>query len=315
MFMLVHFWGTRGSLPASLNAEKVRQKIINALKVAQGKIFANDSALERFLDRELPFAVRGTYGGNSSCVEIRGGDEYILCDAGTGLRDFGQSAAGTRGVYNIFLSHLHGDHIQGFPFFTPAYTPGNRINIYSYDPGMEQALVAQQGPPFFPVPFHAMGAEIAFHPLEQDTVYQIAGCKVRGMRQQHPGGSYGYRFEKDGRSVIYSTDSEHKRDAENPVYAYLDFIRETDLLIFDAQYTLFDAIGDKENWGHANNILAVELAVEGMVKHLCLFHHEHTYDDDIFDELLEDTRTYLKILSEESTLEITMAYDGLEIKI
>jgi phosphoribosyl 1,2-cyclic phosphodiesterase len=313
--MRVHFWGTRGSLPSSLNAEKVREKIIKALKAAQGKIFANDSALEQFVDRELPFAVRGAYGGNSSCVEIRGGDEYLLCDAGTGLRDFGQSADGARGVYNILLSHLHWDHIQGFPFFTPAYIPGNRINVYSYNHGMEQAFVLQQGPPFFPVPLHALGAEIAFHPLEHDKVYQIAGFKVRGMKQHHPGGSYGYRFEKDGRSVTYSTDAEHKKDAGNPAYAYLDFIRETDLLIFDAQYTLLDAIGDKENWGHSNNILAVELAIEGMVKHLCLFHHEHTYDDDVFDELLEDTRTYLRILAETSTLEITMACDGLEIEV
>ncbi|MEI7636687.1 MAG: MBL fold metallo-hydrolase [Syntrophus sp. (in: bacteria)] len=313
--MLVHFWGTRGSLPSSLNAEKVRQKIIKALKAAQGKNFENDSDLERYVDGELPFAVRGTYGGNSSCVEIRGGNEYILCDAGTGLRDFGQSVANTRGVYNIFLSHLHWDHIQGFPFFTPAYIPGNLIKIYGVHSGMEQALIAQQSPPFFPAPFHAMRAEITFHPMEHDVVYEIAGFKVRGMIQQHPGDSYGYRFEKDGQSVVYSTDSEHKKDAENPAYAYLDFIRETDLLIFDAQYTLLDAIGDKENWGHSNNILAVELAVEGMVKRLCLFHHEHTNDDDLFDELLEDTHTYLMILSETNTLEITMAYDGLEIKV
>ncbi|MFA5180935.1 MAG: MBL fold metallo-hydrolase [Syntrophales bacterium] len=313
--MLVHFWGTRGSLPSPLNAEKVRQKIIKALKAAQGKTFENDSALERFVDLELPFAVRGTYGGNSSCVEIRGGDEYILCDAGTGLRDFGQAAANTRGVFNIFLSHLHWDHLQGFPFFTPAYIPGNRINIYGCNPEMEQAFVTQQSPPFFPVPFHSMRAEIAFHPLQQDVAYEIAGFKVRAMVQHHPGDSYGYRFEKDGQSVVYSTDSEHKKDAENPVYPYLDFIRATDLLIFDAQYTLLDAIGDKENWGHSNNILAVELAVEGMAKHLCLFHHEHTYGDDVFDELLEDTRTYMRILAETSTLEITMAYDGLEIEV
>ncbi len=313
--MLVHFWGTRGSLPSSLSAEKVRQKIIKALKAAQGKTFENDSALEEFVDRELPFAVRGAYGGNSACVEIRGGDEYILCDAGTGLRDFGQSAANTRGVYNVFLSHLHWDHLQGFPFFAPAYIPGNRIKVYGCNPGMEQAFVVQQGPPFFPVPFNAMRAEITFHPLQHDVVYEIAGVKVRGTKQHHPGDSYGYRFEKDGQSVVYSTDSEHKKGSESPFYEYLDFIRETDLLIFDAQYTLLDAIGDKENWGHSNNILAVELAVEGMVKRLCLFHHEHTYGDDVFDELLEDTRTYLRILSETSTLEITMAYDGLEIEI
>ncbi len=313
--MRVHFWGTRGSLPTSLNAGKVRAKIIRALKAAQGKSFANEEEIAAFVDGELPFSIRGSYGGNSSCIEIRGGEEYILCDAGTGLRDFGQTVGGVRGVYHLFLSHLHWDHLQGFPFFTPAYIPGNRIKIYGIHAGLEQAFTTQQSQPFFPVPFQAMRAEISFHPLQHGEIYEIAGFEVQGIRQHHPGDSYGYRFAKNGKNVVYSTDSEHKKDAESPTYAYLDFIRETDLLIFDAQYTLLDAIGDKEDWGHSSNVIGVEMAVEGQAKRLCLFHHEHTYDDEVFDELLEDTRTYLKILSETSPLEIYLAYDGLEIEI
>lgn len=313
--MRVHFWGTRGSLPTSLNAAQVRGKIIAALKAARGRTLADEEEMAAFVDRELPFAVRGTYGGNSSCIEIRGGEEYVLCDAGTGLRDFGQTAGASRGVYHLFLSHLHWDHLQGFPFFTPAYIPGNEIRIYGFHPGMEAAFTDQQRPPFFPVPLAAMRAAISFHPLKTDKTYEIAGFQVRGTQQHHPGDSYGYRFAKDGKSVVYSTDSEHKEDAGNPHYAYLDFIRDTDLLIFDAQYTLLDAISDKENWGHSSNVMAVEMAVEGRVKSLCLFHHEHTYNDEAFDELLEDTRTYLHIHSEASPLEIFLAYDGLEIEI
>jgi phosphoribosyl 1,2-cyclic phosphodiesterase len=313
--MLVHFWGTRGSLPASLNAEKVRQKIIKALQAARNKNLGDDRALEEFVDRELPFAVRGTYGGNSSCVEIRGGGECIICDAGTGIRDFGQGAINTPHIYNIFLSHLHWDHLQGFPFFAPAYIPGNRIRIFGCNPGLPEAIATQQESPFFPVPLSAMKAEISFHNLNPGAAYEIGGFRVQAIMQNHPGSSYGFRFEREGRSIIYSTDSEHKKEAEHPLYAFLDFIKETDLLIFDAQYTLLDAIGDKENWGHSNNILAVELAVKAGVKRLCLFHHEHTYDDEVFDELLADTRTYLGILSETSPLKVLMAYDGLEIEI
>jgi len=313
--MRVHFWGTRGSLPASLNAARVRAKIIGALRAAQGKVFGDDRELAAFVDRELPFSIRGSYGGNSSCIEIRGGEDYVICDAGTGLRDFGNSLAGARGVFHIFISHLHWDHIQGFPFFTPAYIPGNRIKIYGFHPGLEAAFATQQSPPFFPIPLPAMRAEISFHPLRVDEIYEFAGFQVRGARQHHPGDSYGYRFTKNGRSVVYSTDSEHKKEAECSNYAYLDFIRDTDLLIFDAQYTLLDAIGDKEDWGHSSNVIGVEMAVEAGVKRLCLFHHEHTYDDETFDELLADTRTYLKIQSETSAMEICLAYDGLEIGI
>ncbi|MBP8980244.1 MAG: MBL fold metallo-hydrolase [Syntrophobacterales bacterium] len=313
--MRVHFWGTRGSLPTALNAAQVRGKIIGALKAARGRTLIDEEEIAAFVDRELPFAIRGTYGGNSSCIEIRGGNGHVLCDAGTGLRDFGQTVNTSPGVYHLFLSHLHWDHLQGFPFFTPAYIPGNHVRIYSFHPDMEGAFTTQQRPPFFPVPLAAMRAEISFHPLEEGETYEIAGFQVRGTKQHHPGDSYGYRFAKDGKSVVYSTDSEHKKDAENPHYPYLDFIRETDLLIFDAQYTLLDAISDKENWGHSSNVVAVEMAVEGRVKRLCLFHHEHTYDDAMFDELLEDTRTYLRIHAETSRLEILLAYDGLEIEI
>ena len=320
--MKIHFWGTRGSLPAATAGPLIEVKLFRALKASRSHILADDAAIRAFIGN-LPFAIRGSYGGNTSCVEIKGQQEYVLCDAGTGLRDFGNHFMGTvygkrddsSGVFHLFISHLHWDHIQGFPFFTPAYMPGHQVRIYGFHPDLEQAFVNQQSPPSFPVPLKAMRADISFHILAPGQTYAIAGMSVTGIRQNHPGDSYGYCFVKDGKKVVYSTDAEHKEDADNEDYAFIGFFRDADLLIFDAQYNLWDAIDTKENWGHSSNLLGVELAVRSGARRLCLFHSEHTYDDDALEQFLEDAREYLRIYDESSPLEIHLAYDGLEIEI
>ena len=321
--MQVHFWGTRGSLPTSITTKIIEAKIFKAIQAAQAYKLETDEAIITFIRNELPFSVRESYGGNTSCVEIADQTEYIICDAGTGLRDFGNHYMKTKmsgqanlpNVFNIFLSHLHWDHIQGFPFFTPAFIPGNRINVYGCHEDLEQTFVHQQHEPCFPVPLQAMRADISFHVLEPDKIYDIADVKVTGIKQHHPGDSYGYCFLKDGRKVVYSTDSEHNEDARDDHYRFIEFFENADLLIFDAQYSFLDAIDAKENWGHSSNLLGVELALRAGVKRLCLFHHEHTLDDEALDQFLNDTRKYLKIMDGSSNLEIHLAYDDLTLEL
>ena len=321
--MHVYFWGTRGSLPASTTFRMIRAKVFDALKTARSRRLETDEAIDAFIDSTLPFSARGGYGGNTSCVELGGQDEYVLCDAGTGLRDFGNSLMksgrlnqpGSSRVFHLFVSHLHWDHIQGFPFFTPAYIPGNRIIIYGCHAELERAFVNQQEARHFPIPLKAMRAEIEFRTLEPERAYDIAGLTVTGILQNHPGDSYGYRFVREGKKVVYSTDAEHKQEAEAQDYVFLPFFREADLLVFDAQYTLLDAIDAKADWGHSSNILGVELAVRAGVKRLCLFHSEHAHDDPTLDQFLETTQGYLKIYAGDHPLRIDLAYDGLEIEV
>lgn len=321
--MQVYFWGARGSLPAPITAGSIETKILKAIKASRFRDLETDQAIIDFIRMELPFAVKASYGGNTSCIEIRGQEEYVLCDAGTGLRDFGNhymKGASEREknlpkVFHIFISHLHWDHIQGFPFFTPAYIPGYRIHIYGYHAELEKSFISQQNEPFFPVPLKAMRADISFHVLEPDNVYEIAGMNVTGIKQNHPGDSYGYCFSRAGLKVVYSTDSEHEENWEDGNYKFLSFFNHADLLIFDAQYGLLTSIDAKKNWGHSSNLLGVELAVRAGVKRLCLFHTEHTSDDDELDKYLEDTRKYLNIHDGSSQLAIYLAYDGLEIDL
>ena len=319
--MLVRFWGTRGSLPTPLGHAAVRDKVKAALAAANGRRFDSEAALEAFIDRELPFSVRSTFGGDTSCVElVAGGEDHVLCDLGSGARAFGNALLARHGParkhrFHVFMSHLHWDHIMGFPFFTPAYIPGNEIRIYGCHRAMRDAFRQQQSEPCFPVDFRALGAAIEFIELEPGRPYEINGLSVRTILQNHAGDSYGYRFEKDGKTIVYSTDAEHKYGALDDSYPFVGFFRDADLLVFDAMYALADAISVKEDWGHASNIVGVELAHQAGAKHLVMFHHEPIYSDATLDKVLAETQRYEEISRSGAKLTVSTAYDGLEIEV
>jgi phosphoribosyl 1,2-cyclic phosphodiesterase len=317
----VRFWGTRGSLPVSLTAADVRQKVVAAVAAAVGRTLATPEAVQAFVDRELDFAVTGTFGGNTACVELETGtDEYLLCDLGSGARVFGNAALARHGpgvprTYHVFMSHLHWDHIMGFPFFGPAYLPGNRIRIHGCHEDLEAAFRRQHGAPSFPVDFDRLGATVEFVRLEPGRDYEVAGHRVRAMRQRHSGDSYAWRFERAGRVVVYSTDSEHKLDDRAETDAFVAFFRGADLVIFDAMYSLADAVSVKEDWGHSSNIVGVELCHLAGVRHLVLFHHEPVNGDAALVALLRETRRFEEIARGPHRLEVTAAHDGLEIAL
>lgn len=319
--MRVRFWGTRGSLPTALPGVEVEAKIARALVKASGASFADEAEARAFL-AELPFPERATYGGNSSCVQIEPSaaqDEYLLCDLGSGLRAFSQSqieAGHTTGkTYNFLVSHVHWDHIMGFPFFVPAFIPGNTVRLYGCHEVLEQAIRNQQAQPSFPVPLSVMSANIEFIVLEPDRDYEIAGCTVRATLQEHSGDSFGYRVEREGKSVIYSTDAEHKLESEADTARYVDFISNADLVIFDSMYSLADAISIKEDWGHSSNIVGVDLCHRGKVKRYCMFHHEPIYSDADIERVLGETIRYEQLMREDNPLEVLSAFDGMELDI
>lgn len=327
--MKVHFWGTRGSLPTSLTAEVIREKVKRAVIAALQQVESEDE-IDLFLDQKLPFSVTRTYGCNTSCVEISNDtEEYILLDAGTGIRDFANAYmragnASKQSVFHIFMTHLHWDHVQGFPFFVPAFIPGNKIIFHGYHEDIEKVIRHQMDAPTFPVPFDALGADIEFDIQPPLTPFEVAGFKITTIEQNHPGISYGYRFEKGGKVVVYSTDSEHKEDAYEEGYRFIDFFMDADVLIFDAQYTLADATFTKANWGHSSNVMGVELAARARVKRLCMFHNEPVANDAELDEFLFNSRMYSEIYHSESEEsengkrypeQISLAYDSLEIEL
>jgi len=317
--MSVHFWGTRGSLPAPLTLQQLRNKLVSALVAGAGMNLDTIERANSFVE-SLPFHIGGTYGGSTSCVELSANENnVVLLDMGSGARLAGQEAlrrlAGRPGEFHIFMSHLHWDHIMGFPFFTPAYIPGQRIHIYGCHDQMENAFRRQQAEPSFPVDLSKMASNIYFVRIEPGRVHNIAGYQVSAKLQQHPGDAYGYRFEKNGKCVVYSTDAEHKPENNQDAAAFVEFYRDADLVIFDAMYSLADSVSVKEDWGHSSNVAGVELCQQARVKRLALVHHDPANDDATLERLCHDALRLEEITRQGSRLEVLAAYDGLEIQL
>jgi anti-anti-sigma factor len=316
------FWGTRGSLPSPLDAFSVRAKIANALVKVAGKAISDDVKAQRFIDEELTFAEWGTFGGNSACIEIQTGvSEYLLCDLGSGARAFGLSALDRNGgpaeaaSYNVLMSHLHWDHIMGFPFLVPAYIPGNHIRIFGCHAGLEEAFRRQQKAPGFPVEFDKLGARTEFIRLSPGCTSEICGFKVTPKAQIHGNDSYGYRIEKEGKVIVYSTDSEHKVDNQEEMDAFVEFFRDADVVLFDAQYSLADAVSLKADWGHSSNVVGVELCLRAGARHLVMLHHDPMLDDFRLEAIQGETRRLAELIGGGRALRVTSAYDGLVLTI
>lgn len=315
----VRFWGTRGSLPTPLSLQQLRQKMASALVAGAGLNLDTLDKARNFVDG-LPFRTGGTYGGNSSCVELSAADDnVVLLDMGSGARLAGHEAlrrlAGRPGEFHVFMSHVHWDHIMGFPFFVPAYVPGQRVRIYGCHEQLEHAFRRQQAEPSFPVDFSKLGANIEFVVLEPERSYEIAGYRVTARLQLHGGDSYGYRFERSGKVVVYSTDAEHKPGHAEDVRGFVELFRDADLVIFDAMYSLADSVSIREDWGHSSNVVGVELCQQAGARRLALFHHEPVNDDAAIDRLCHEAQRLEEITRLGERLEILAAYDGLEIDL
>jgi phosphoribosyl 1,2-cyclic phosphodiesterase len=319
--MKVTFWGTRGSIPAALSAAAVRDKIEVALIRAEGRNLGTPEEARAFVEHELSFPESSTYGGNSSCVQIEtGGPEYLVCDMGSGARELAVQLVARHGpgsprTYHVLMSHVHWDHIMGFPFFIPAYVAGNHIRIYGCHAALEQAFRAQNSAPSFPVEFTALRATIEFVTLVPDRTHEICGFAVTPIKQRHGGDSYGYRLEKDGKAIVYSTDSEHKLDDPAGLERFVAFFRDADLVIFDAMYSLADSVSVKADWGHSSNVVGLELCQHAHARHLVLFHHEPVYDDHRIHQIFQETIRLEEITRRDHPVKISAAYDGLVIDV
>jgi phosphoribosyl 1,2-cyclic phosphodiesterase len=222
------------------------------------------------------------YGGNTSCVEVRAGGKLVIFDAGTGIRSLG-AALLQEGISEgvLLFSHTHWDHINGFPFFGPAYSGDHSFKIWAghltgKGGGIREALSGQMSQPVFPVPIEIMHARMQFQDFKAGESFDIDGVKVRTAPLNHPNGATGYRLEHGGRSMCYLTDTEHVigRPDEN----ILHLIDGADLVIYDSTYT-DDEFPKRISWGHSTWQEAVRLCRRANVKKLAIFHHDPDHDD------------------------------------
>lgn len=233
------------------------------------------------------------YGGNTSCVEVRSGDDIIILDAGSGLRALGRAllAEFKNQPLNLtlLLTHTHWDHIQGLPFFAPIYDPHCQLRILGGEgarKGLVNALTGQMESTYFPVPFAKLPSNIEIEELK-DFNLNIGSVCVRAQRANHPGLCVGYRlFSPDG-LVAFFPDAESRQGGDNR--EMIEFLRDVDVLILDSQY---DSAEYKKHigWGHGCVDDSVALAVRAGVKQLCLFHHDPDHDDKRIDAFVKHAR-------------------------
>ena len=282
-----------------------------------------------------PATVR--YGGNTSCVELRADDEIIVLDAGSGIRLLGHALEKEFGsqpiALTLLITHVHWDHIQGFPFFVPAYNDKNEVRILGYneaDTGLKEILKGQMATPFFPVELYDLPGKIDIQRL-QSMEFNIGKVRVRAKMMNHPGVCVGYRLFTSNGSVAYLPDNEPydafklhsakshllspeqtRKRAKEDRASLVEFLEGCDVLILDTQYT------DEEykahvGWGHGSLSTVVSLALDADVSKLILFHHDPNHDDTMLDGMVEDARRLVRASGK--ALEVEAAREGAELTL
>lgn len=232
------------------------------------------------------------YGGNTACLEVMCGDRRLIFDAGTGIRGLGAHLAGQSGLQShIFLTHTHIDHINGFPFFRPAYDPKNSFELWAGHMGgragsLQQVLADIMRAPIFPVPLDIMHACIAFHDFAAGlTLEPIPGVVLHTAPLNHPNGATAYRIDFAGRSICYVTDTEHEEGTLDE--AIVELIRHSQIVIYDCTYTE-EEYPRYRGWGHSTWSEGVRLCDAAGARHLVAFHHDPDHDDHALDRIAQD---------------------------
>ena len=251
------------------------------------------------------------YGGNTTCVSICNGNEIFIFDAGTGIRKLGLEylANSESKVTNIVLafSHFHWDHIQGFPFFLPAYDPKRELTITTFGRtdkffNLKAIFENQMRKEFFPVPLHKMGAKLNFIQHEGN-IFETSNGVITSSEHYHPGGAYSYRIEIEGKVIVFVTDVEHIDGIDQRV---VNIAKDADILIHEAQYTP-EELEMHKGWGHSSWEQAIEVAKLANVKKLFITHHDPDHSDDFLDEI--------EFQCKKNFDNVQLAKDNLEIEL
>lgn len=252
------------------------------------------------------------FGGNTTCISFlrHSNNRISILDAGTGIRALGKHINKNypeQNDINITFTHFHWDHIQGLPFFDPAYNPNQTINIAALGEGGQftdlreifKNLMLEE---YFPIQLENMGAKFNFD-FKEASVYEDKGFVLKTIKQNHPGGSFGYRVETEGCIIVVCTDLEHGDTINEDIVA---FAKDADLLIHEAQYTDEELLTHK-GWGHSSFNQAIEVAERAGAKQLIMTHHDPDHDDEFLREIEKHCQARFKNCS--------LAREGMSIDL
>ncbi len=298
--MKIKFWGTRGSIPTP-GKNTVR------------------------------------YGGNTPCIELRlTNDELFILDAGSGIRELGEHLIekGESIKAYLFFSHPHWDHIQGFPFFKPAFISGNELTLVGGETDkvtLQKMIADQMNKIYFPVQLNELKANLKFRPVQEEE-FKISHAQIKTLYVNHPTFAIGYRISHGGKTLVYISDNEpfdkqvahairnvekiilekYSRVNGDPNQRVFDFVRDADVLIHDATYTPEEYV-NRVGWGHSHYLFTLRVAAEGNVKRLILFHHDPSHSDGKVDDILKKCER--EVRNRQYKFDCLAAAEGMEVEI
>lgn len=326
MSFKVKYWGVRGSLPSSPTPEQWAKDFENLMHGFFKSGFSKSEDIREYI-KSLSIPQVGGFGTATTCVEITGKDTQIIIDGGSGIRHLSEKmmagpAGKGKGVFHIFLTHFHWDHLIGLPFFAPHFIPGNQVHYYAVQDDLEKLIRGKFHKPYFPVPFEALGAKVSFHILEPRKPKKMGEFSVTPYQLDHPDPCWGYRVEAGGHAYAHCVDTEGTRSSPQALGPDLPLYTNADLMYFDAQYTLPE-LAEKANWGHSAAQLGLDIAFREKIKHVIFAHHDPGATTGQIYELRKQTQEYYdwRLKTAESNKQKLFkvlwryAYEGLEVDL
>lgn len=313
--MDIKLWGVRGSCPSPLINGEYSQRIKEVLGYAVNRLKAEPELSAEELYSSLGPQKGSLIGGNTTCVEVCSGEEQLIIDLGTGARELGydilkKKESRKKKELHILITHTHWDHIQGWPFFAPAFSPDYTIHFYSSLRNLEKRLLAQQNPWFFPIKLHESLSKKVFHYVKPGDSFTIKQFFIDSLRLIHPGTCTSYKIRTHNKNFIFATDTEFSPlNNMQLTKSFDDYFQGADLLIIDAQYSILDAI-ERLGWGHTAMLTAIDCAINWKVKHLVLTHHEPSYSEDKIWETFRSAIGYLQEQEKATKPILNIAQEG-----
>ena len=323
--MKLKLWGTRGSLPRAITNEEIFSQLSKLFEEAIKGGISDIKQFRTFMHKKFattPFL----HGGNSICSQVIAENQKFFIDMGSGIRQAGTEAI-AQGItkHIVFQTHMHWDHVIGLPFFVPIYTPGHHLTIYHVHKNAPEYIKILFNGVNFPVKWEEISSQIEFKQVKLYEKLTFDDLTVTPFALDHPGGSFGYRFEKDNQSIVIGIDGEYKRVNSKDLGKDLPYYQNLDLILFDAQYEM-EEYTSKFDYGHCTPTIGADLALREGIKNIILAHHDPWSTDDKLNDMAEVTREYIKkhLPTHQSIWNkrgqplgpnVITAYDGLEIDL